>query len=570
MKRLLALAALIFATPALSATYYVDCAASNDKGAGTSPETAWQTIDRVNRSKFKPGDSMLLKRGCTWREQLGVIWSGSAGSPITFGAYGSGAAPVLDGSDLITPGSPWAATPSTASVVYHRSGVTTGPKVVLYNGTKLTENNGATTGVGSNEWDWDSNVLYINVGGDPSGGTVEIGQRDYVVWIGSYSYVVLDGLSVRGANLEDVHIEGTHITVQNCEASNSALHGLIMASTSADNLITGCNIHDNGQINGEGSGVLIWKDAATSGHENVISHNSIYDNSQFGIYVVSNYCIIEHNHVYDNGNTTQMCSGIEIWNGDNDGYAQHNSVRYNLVSGQESGYTDGEGIFLDDYSANNTVCYNLVYGCRASGIATLGSNHDLICNNTLYGNGTGGASADRAAGISVGASGNGAVNNITITNNVVYANQTGSYAVYMDSGSYNSSGLIITNNDWYSTQANWYYWNNAGGNIPAVWNALTGVGTDLNRDPLFTNAASDDFTLHPDSPCIDAGADLGPSYSTALIPGASWPQNVLTGDQYKTGRWWEIGAFLFPEGRPSTPPPTPAPTPTVRKHLPKR
>jgi PKD repeat protein len=64
------------------------------------------------------------------------------------------------------------------------------------------------------------------------------------------------------------------------------------------------------------------------------------------------------------------------------------------------------------------------------------------------------------------------------------------------------------------------------------------------------------------SPCIDAGADLGPSYSTALMPGSSWPSHVLTGDQYRTGQRWEIGAYLFPAAAPPPGSPTPTPTPT--------
>src|SRR5579872_5292370 len=59
--------------PATQATvYYVDCAAANDSGAGTSPASAWKTIAEVNASSFVAGDSILFNRGCAWREQLTV------------------------------------------------------------------------------------------------------------------------------------------------------------------------------------------------------------------------------------------------------------------------------------------------------------------------------------------------------------------------------------------------------------------------------------------------------------------------------------------------------------------
>ena len=102
MKRLL-VALLLVPGWASAATYYVDCNADGDAGAGTGTgaAVAWKTIAKVNGSSFSAGDSVLFNKGCTWREQLTVPSSGSAGSPITFGAYGSGAAPILDGSVLM-------------------------------------------------------------------------------------------------------------------------------------------------------------------------------------------------------------------------------------------------------------------------------------------------------------------------------------------------------------------------------------------------------------------------------------------------------------------------------------
>src|ERR1039458_2872937 len=84
-------------------TYYVDncVTVGSDSNNGTSPSTPWLTINKVNTSSFNPGDSVLFQKTCTWREQLTVPSSGSAGNPITFGAYGSGAAPVFLGVNLL-------------------------------------------------------------------------------------------------------------------------------------------------------------------------------------------------------------------------------------------------------------------------------------------------------------------------------------------------------------------------------------------------------------------------------------------------------------------------------------
>jgi hypothetical protein len=63
---------------------------------------------------------------------------------------------------------------------------------------------------------------------------------------------------------------------------------------------------------------------------------------------------------------------------------------------------------------------------------------------------------------------------------------------------------------------------------------------DLNSpdmaDPLFTNAASDNFTLQATSPAIDAGVDLGATYDDALDPASSWPSSVTTLDQDLHGK----------------------------------
>lgn len=90
------------ATSLGAATYYVDSSNGNDTNAGTSPGAAWQSLAKVNSvSAFDPGDSILFVRGGSWSGQLAPQGSGSAGSPITIGAYGSGADPLLNGGGVM-------------------------------------------------------------------------------------------------------------------------------------------------------------------------------------------------------------------------------------------------------------------------------------------------------------------------------------------------------------------------------------------------------------------------------------------------------------------------------------
>lgn len=105
--------------PARATTYYV-AAAGSDSNGGTNSGAPWQTIVKVNGSTFSPGDSILFNRGDIWYgTALTVPSAGSSGSPITFGAYGSGANPILKGStNLNTSG--YSLAPNTMTTIFQR------------------------------------------------------------------------------------------------------------------------------------------------------------------------------------------------------------------------------------------------------------------------------------------------------------------------------------------------------------------------------------------------------------------------------------------------------------------
>src|SRR6476620_6923493 len=99
MKSLLLLLFVFFGLTASATTYYVS-SSGNDANNGTSTTTSWRTIAKINSSAFLPGDFILFRRGDTWREQLTIPSSGTASSPITISAYGSGAKPIFNGADV--------------------------------------------------------------------------------------------------------------------------------------------------------------------------------------------------------------------------------------------------------------------------------------------------------------------------------------------------------------------------------------------------------------------------------------------------------------------------------------
>lgn len=93
MKKLLTiLIALLPFFVEAQTTYHVASDGSGD----------FTTLPQVNASTFNAGDNILFKRGDTFYGNIVVNNSGTSGSPITYGAYGTGAKPVITGMQSVT------------------------------------------------------------------------------------------------------------------------------------------------------------------------------------------------------------------------------------------------------------------------------------------------------------------------------------------------------------------------------------------------------------------------------------------------------------------------------------
>jgi len=96
---------ILSACPVCGQVYYVD-ANSTGYGDGTTPEitgehAAWKEISEI--SGLQPGNTVLFRRGNSWRQSLKIEVSGEPGNPITFDAYGEGKKPLIDLSQLQEP-----------------------------------------------------------------------------------------------------------------------------------------------------------------------------------------------------------------------------------------------------------------------------------------------------------------------------------------------------------------------------------------------------------------------------------------------------------------------------------
>jgi len=80
-------------------TIFVDCVTGADSATG-GQEAPWKTLAPVSALTLTPGAVIQLKKGCTWDTGLKLKGDGTASSPVTLNAYGSGAAPVLSTTGL--------------------------------------------------------------------------------------------------------------------------------------------------------------------------------------------------------------------------------------------------------------------------------------------------------------------------------------------------------------------------------------------------------------------------------------------------------------------------------------
>ncbi len=93
---------LSLAKPCQAQTTYYVAAIGSDINNGRSASTPFQSLAQVNRLLLQPGDSVLFRRGDTFRGSLTIGQSGLAGRPIVVDAYGTGSKPVLAGSVALT------------------------------------------------------------------------------------------------------------------------------------------------------------------------------------------------------------------------------------------------------------------------------------------------------------------------------------------------------------------------------------------------------------------------------------------------------------------------------------
>ncbi len=94
-----------FRNPHPTRVFYINATTGSDLATGTSPTTAWRSLDKARQKGLKAGDVVRLARGSVWTGEnlyFGSGLIGTAAAPIVFEAYGDGEPPTIR-----DPRAPW-------------------------------------------------------------------------------------------------------------------------------------------------------------------------------------------------------------------------------------------------------------------------------------------------------------------------------------------------------------------------------------------------------------------------------------------------------------------------------
>ena len=231
----------------------------------------------------------------------------------------------------------------------------------------------------------------------------------------------------------------------------------------------------------------------------LVSNNSAHYTGGVQINGSLNLASLALNCVIVNNTCNNSVGGVGFWDG---GIASNCIVRRNR--GTTGGIIMSGGASKPCKVYNCTITTNTSLSSSGSGGVTMG-NYSLL-QNCLVGDNTG---TNYAGGLYVSGTTGIDVKSCTIAGNRCYGGVGGF-------GDTNNAGrvlntIIYNNSDVVGVGDNWHTWAPVGGDLSnCVYScstpAITGNG-NKSDDPLFLDAASGNYQLRADSPCVNAGSN---------------------------------------------------------------
>lgn len=383
-------------TSIFGTNYYVDSKHGNDKNYGLTPKYAWQSIQKVNNSQFQPGDSILFKSGCVWREELNLSSSGSLTNPIVISSYANGLKPKILGSSKISvfqniePNIWKAQIPKSAGWIWfinNNNKLHWGKKE--FNANELNENY---------EFYLDSNSVLFYLDKDPTIEKImlEASVRDFGIitgWYGeAHNNIIIDNLEICFTKNSNVRIvAGENWIIRNIDSHHSGAvdesDGQGIQIEGKNNVISSSKFYENGQ-----HGIYLSSFGNSHVDNNIIEQNIIYNNYHTGIDLMNDgggvdchqNTIIRRNYIYDESNFEGNEVGIQTL-GYGDGYVKNVIIHHNIIQNINgigiSIVTNSDSIFVHNNTVYETksACFNID---NNAGYAELYNN--IGVNNTYY------------------------------------------------------------------------------------------------------------------------------------------------------------------------------------------
>ncbi len=357
-----------------SRVYYV-AEDGSDANDGLTPETAIQSIDKLNTLTFVPGDRILFKSGDTFTGMFRPRGSGNANAPIMVGKYGGDARPVLQ--------------PDPNGIFDYALGA----------GTVATRKVNGTIWLENVEY-WEIRDLELH---DPSydpnfykTGTLEVynaGLRVVNVDQGDLSHFVFDNLKIHGFRGPGINPGKTSGGIQFNVGTRAATP---VPSCFVDVSITNCEIYQCGRDGINSLSVWGYRRYQDNGSSWPSFPSAEYNRAYSyypsrNLYVADNIlreidgdglivdswdnAIVEHNlatrcaiHLSD---PFRAAVGLFNWNSDNTVF-QYNECSFNGVDATRHTISsdrveehvtvqDGQGIEVDALNQNTWVQYNYLH-----------------------------------------------------------------------------------------------------------------------------------------------------------------------------------------------------------------
>jgi O-Antigen ligase/Right handed beta helix region len=220
---------IVFGVLAMSRTaaaheLYVDSSGGSDSNSGSSAQSPLKSLAAVRMLRLSPGDRILLARGHVWREMLTIDsrWAGTSAAPIILSGYGTGPAPIISGTDLVSGFKP------AGNGTAYQAEVSSPVERIFVDGNGYIANlrvaDAALLTPGS--WAQSANQLYLRLPDDtsPSQHRIEISVRRWGIHCWQCRYVVLEGIETWGSWDDGINVNGpisadaptTNVTVRQC------------------------------------------------------------------------------------------------------------------------------------------------------------------------------------------------------------------------------------------------------------------------------------------------------------------------------------------------------------------